>query len=206
MSIVKTSKITFVCGPMFAGKTSYIIHKIMENVIKKKHVLVITSVIDNRYEENNSVDNPLIKSHDTLVLNLKNPYIKHIQTKNLMDVAGEILNNNNNSDNDRANYKNIFIDEVQFFPDIEKFCQFIETVPNLNIVMSGLDTDFRKNDFNGIEKIYKYCDKIKKMHAMCGICKFNNAIYSKRISNSSEVIDIGGEDKYIPTCRICHDN
>lgn len=195
MSVSKTSKIVFVCGPMFAGKTSYIIHKIMENIIKKKLVLVITSEIDTRYTQ--SEDNQFIKSHNDLILNFNNQCINHIQTKNLMNVKDFILKNCNS-------YNAIFIDEVQFFPDVEEFCKFVETVPNLNVTMSGLDTDFRKCDFNGIEKIYKYCDKIKKMHAKCALCKFNNAIYSKKISAGSEIIDIGGEDKYIPACRLCH--
>lgn len=187
----KTSKLTFVCGPMFAGKTSYMIHKIMENVIKKKNVLVITSIIDNRYADSTLA----IRSHDTLYLELNNPCIKHIQTEHLMDTIDTILT---------SEIKNIFIDEVQFFPDIIDFCKRLETTSDVNVIMSGLDTDFKKEDFNGIEKIYKYCDKIKKMHAMCSICKTNTAIYSKRLSNSDKLIDIGGDDKYVPVCKICH--
>lgn len=187
----KTSKLTFVCGPMFAGKTSYVIHKIMENVIKKKNVLVITSILDNRYTDSTSS----IRSHDTLCLDLNNPCIKHIQTDKLINTIDIILT---------SGIKNIFIDEVQFFPDIIDFCKRLESIPDVNVIMSGLDTDFKKEDFNGIEKIYKYCDKVKKMHATCNICKTNIAIYSKRLSSSDKLIDIGGDDKYISVCKLCY--
>ena len=67
-------------------------------------------------------------------------------------------------------------------------------------------SEIRKN-FGEIKDIYPLADKITLLTALCLSCKDGTeAIFSKKITNKKEQIDVGNEDTYIPVCRKCYNN
>jgi thymidine kinase len=87
--------ITLVTGPMFSGKTEYLISSVVDNT------LIIKYKFDNRY----SADNSLV-SHSKQIVS-KSDTVDIIQTDT---IPPESL---------LKNYNLIIIDELQFFPFIE---------------------------------------------------------------------------------------
>ena len=101
-------------------------------------------------------------------------------------------------------YDSFFIDEGQFFSDL--FTTVLKLVDNYkkHVVVSGLDGDYLRNPFGDIIKLVPHCDRLDKLKAYC--CKCNNgtsAPFTKKTekNKSTAVIDIGGNDKYVPVCR-----
>ena len=72
-------------------------------------------------------------------------------------------------------------------------------------IVAGLDGDYKREPFQNILNILPLCDKVDKLNAMCSVKKDGTpAIFSKRISNTNtDLISVGGKDKYIPVCREC---
>ena len=77
---------------------------------------------------------------------------------------------------------------------------------NKHIIVIGLDGDYDdRNNFGDIHRLLPLCDDIIKLKALCSVCKDGTlGIFSKKIVNSSQVVDVGSVDKYIAVCRACY--
>jgi thymidine kinase len=172
-------RLELIIGNMFSGKTSELIRRINREKSINKKILVINYIGDNRY----SVDS--VVSHD----NLKIASLK-LDTLKL-------------TDNMIHQYDSFFIDEAQFFPDLYDTVLSLVDIHNKHVVVSGLDGDTFRNSFGEIAKLIPICDTIDKLSAYC--CKCNNGnlapFTKKKTPNQTNLIDIGGSDKYIPVCR-----
>ena len=171
-------KLELIIGNMFSGKTTEIIRRINKEKSINKRILVINYIDDNRY----TTDTPSIISHDNLNVNC-------IKDKKL-----EEINVNN--------YDSFFIDEAQFFEDLYSFVLLLVDVKNKHVIVSGLDGDSFRNPFGDIIKLIPLCDTVDKLTAYCNKC--NNGViapFTKKINGNTDLIDIGGIDKYIPVCR-----
>jgi len=98
----------------------------------------------------------------------------------------------------------LLIDEAHFFEDL------VDVVKDLlnkkkYVIVSFLMGDYKGDLFGHAVNLIPLCDEIHRLQAFCTICakekKHRIAIYSKRIFDSEETIDIGGIEKYIPVCR-----
>jgi len=175
-------------GPMFAGKTTYLLNKIDElinNNVLKEDIIVIKSSIDNRYSEE------FIISHD----NKKYESIQMMYLSGIYDMG--VLN---------MKKKYIFIDEGQFFIDI------YDVVNNLvkdghNIYISSLNGDSNMELFGDIYKLIPKCDNIYHIKAKCK-CGLD-ASFSKKTNNDENIrkqIIIGGSKLYSSVCRKCYND
>ena len=201
-------ELNLILGPMFAGKSTYLINKVNEllhNNILLSEILVINHLSDSRY------DTDKICSHN-------NHKINAISLHNLDNTITTIINK---SDEKYNKIKYIFIDEGQFFNDLYKsikkllvslsFMNVEDTTANttattnrnLVIYICGLDGDFKQEPFNnsGILELIPYATNITKLNSICFKCT-NTAPFTKRIINSSETILIGGSDQYQPSCLL----
>ena len=171
-------KLELIIGNMFSGKTTEIIRRINKEKSINKRILVINYIDDNRY----TTDTPSIISHDNLKVNC-------IKVKKL-----EEINVNN--------YDSFFIDEAQFFEDLYSFVLLLVDVKNKHVIVSGLDGDSFRNPFGDIIKLIPLCDTVDKLTAYCNKCNNGTpAPFSKKLIIDQRVINIGGDDKYIPVCR-----
>jgi thymidine kinase len=101
-------------------------------------------------------------------------------------------------------YDIIIIDEAHFFEDLIDFTNKCLELKKF-IIVAGLQADFKGHKFGKILDLIPICTNIKRLHAYCAICSKSKhcriAIYSKKITKSKRINDIGGIDKYIPVCR-----
>ena len=174
-----------VIGPMFSGKTLFLINKFNELNDKGENVLVINHNLDNRYSYTNIV------AHNGKCMPIS------IMAEKLMDIKHD----------DYKNCKNILINEGQFFQDLSEFTKKLLN-QNKYIYISGLDGDFKQKKFGQILDLIPICDKITKLHAKCSLCLKkginNKAIFSHRLIESQDTVLIGSSESYIPICRKCN--
>ncbi len=171
-----------ILGPMFSGKTTYLIDKYNELLKINKHAIVINHTLDNRYSDNEVV------THD----GIKIPCLNIQKLKDLYNDHEDILSDEN---------KYILINEAQFFDDIVEMVILLVEKYNKYVYISGLDGDFKRKKFGNILDLIPISDEVIKLKAICK-CG-NTASFSRRISNEQEQISIGN-DNYEPVCRKCY--
>lgn len=177
-----------VCGPMFAGKSSFLLA--LNKKLNKKNKLIIKHSFDDRYKAKNSV-----VTHDANKVNC-------CVCKNTAEVRSLIQEKNKDK-----NLKYVLIDEVQFFDkDIVQLC--LELV-NLNtvVVCFGLDKDFNDNGFEVMKELMPLADDVYKIKGKCFFCgrPSVSSFLKPTVSDSKKGnIIIGTDDKYVPLCRSCY--
>ena len=183
-SQINSSYLELIIGPMFSGKTSFLIEIYKQCKFCNIDVTVINHSIDNRYDDN------LLSTHDKKMI----PCIKTNKLK-------EIWNTNE----DKIIESNvILINEGQFFDYLFEV-DFDMLKHEKKIYVCGLDGDFEHKKFGQILELIPLCDKVTKLTSLCSICKNGNlGIFTKRISNEKEQTVVGS-DNYIPVCRKCYD-
>lgn len=165
--------LTLILGPMFSGKTSYLITKFKTEQNQK--ILSIKYSSDNRYNSDK------ICSHDHLSI----PAIK-INDINLI--------------NNLTNYDIVLIDEGQFFKNLDKWIRNINFKGKIYI--SALNGDYNQKPFGDIPFLISKADEIIFLHGKCQFCHCCSS-FSKRIVPSLKQVEIGGTDKYVPVCGEC---
>ena len=100
------------------------------------------------------------------------------------------------------NFDVIGIDEGQFFSDIVEFSEQAANNGKV-VVISSLQGTFLRGAFPNILALIPKCEKIKKLTAICKLCK-QNASYTFRTASKDNQNMIGGENMYMPLCRECH--
>jgi thymidine kinase len=93
------------------------------------------------------------------------------------------------------------IDEIQFMEHCEYIIDWARC--GIDIIIAGLDGDFKADPFQNISYLVPHCDKIKKLSAVCMQC-YGVAPFTVRINTQdSEIEKIGGSEIYSPMCRKC---
>jgi thymidine kinase len=177
-------KLEIIIGNMFSGKSSELIRRINREKSINKKILVVNFSGDNRYSSNS------IATHDKLKIN-------SLKLEKLNDITENMI----------QQYDSFFIDEGQFFPDLFDAVRGLVDTHKKHVVVSGLDGDCNRNQFGEICKLIPHCDTLDKLKAYCSKC--NNGTYApftKKKTQSTNLIDIGGADKYIPVCRFHYFN
>ena len=172
-----------IIGPMFSGKTKLLISRYKEITnTTSNNILVINYYKDTRYSSNSIV------SHDGESI----PAINMSVINNLF-----YLNNFNN-------YNYIIINEGQFFPDLKDAVIKLIELYNKNVVICGLDCDYKQEKFGQIWDLIPHADKLIKLQGKCNNCS-NKSLFTHRLTNevSQELI---GTHNYIPVCRKCYND
>lgn len=183
IELVEPGKLTIVCGPMYAGKTSHLI-KNYEN--HKAHAVVINFCDDNRYSQT------MLSTHDKLMI----PCIKVRNLADIENTLGIVLF--------KDAIKTIFIDEGQFYSDLVPQVLKLIEVWNKDVFVYGLDSDFRRQKFGSLLELLPHADHIEKLRANCSQCHaINSAMYSHRLSNEQSIVVIGNSN-YESLCRKCY--
>ena len=69
--------------------------------------------------------------------------------------------------------------------------------------MASLGGTFLRGPFSKILELIPKCEKVKKLAAICKLCK-SSASFTFRTASKDDKSMIGGEEKYMPLCRECH--
>ena len=102
-----------------------------------------------------------------------------------------------------SNAKIVGIDEGQFFEDIVNVCTVLSLREDKTIFVAALDTTWRGTPFDNIAYLLTQSETITKFTAICIACGSENAIFSKRLVSSTDLILVGGHESYVPYCRRC---
>ena len=102
----------------------------------------------------------------------------------------------------------IMVDESQFLSknQVQQLSQIVDMY-NIPVLCYGLRTDFKGEPFEGSKYLLSWADKLIELKTICSCGK--KATMNKRINNSGKKvvdgkqIEIGGNEKYISTCRKC---
>jgi len=167
-----------IIGPMFSGKSTELIRKIRLAKIIDKKVIVIKPIIDIRYKNNKIV------SHS-----FESEECESIQLLAEMD---QKINN----------YDLIVVDEGQFFADLKEYVLKWVEVNKKDVIVGGLDGGHKRNKIGDILELIPYSDSCIKIKSLCKKCNDGTfAIFTHRMNDNQDQVQIGGAETYIPLCR-----
>jgi len=171
-------QIQVILGPMFSGKTTELLRRIRRFTIAKRKCVVIKYNKDTRY------DAECAATHDRQTE-------KAISAGTLSEVPSSVL----------SNADVVGVDEGQFFSDIVEFSENIANQGKV-VIVAALDGTFERKPFGAILGLIPLAEQVIKLSAVCMLCN-EEAAFTKRLSGEMKVEVIGGQDKYISTCRRC---
>lgn len=184
-------RLELVLGTMFSGKTTFMLSKISFFADLGFKILYINIDFDDRSNKTFSTHNSFLNS-------------KEYEKKGNVEKNVVMLKTNKLTDIEFDKYDIVLIDESHFFDDLVDFVH--KLLDNKKFVIVGsLIGDFKGNKFGKVTELVPICDDIHRLHAYCAKCAENKkcriAIYSKRLSECANMVEIGGSEKYIPVCR-----
>lgn len=172
-----------IVGCMYSGKSSELIRRVKRLQTIQQSYVIYNSHIDTRYGSRG------VYTHN------RNHLPSHI--------VDNLLTQVDTSEYQQA--ETVFIDEAQFFSDLYEFVKVSVETHNKQVVVIGLDGDSDRRNFGQIHQLVPLCDTITKLTALCSLCKDGTlGIFSKKIVNSSQTVDVGSTDKYMAVCRKCY--
>ena len=176
-------KLEVIAGPMFAGKSSELLKRLLFLEHSGEKVLALKPHIDDRYDPNSIV------THN------------HLSNDALAVIDLELVKDNYTIR--RYNFHTVFIDEVQFF-DAKETSWFVEEGlrNGVNFVCAGLDQDSRGVPFETTAMLLALSDEIVKLRAFCNVCGLQ-ASKTQRINKGGGRVAIGGAEAYEPRCHSC---
>ncbi|MFW6028755.1 MAG: thymidine kinase [Halanaerobiales bacterium] len=190
--------IELIIGPMFAGKTTELIRRLTRAQYAGQKIIVFKPVIDDRYSES------------------------HVVSHNGEKIYSIVTNDFNDIMNISKDYDVIAIDEIQFFPShgpvVENEQELILGINELlnkladkgkEIIVTGLDMDFKCEPFTNTMLIAGIAEKIDKLTAICINCgapatRSQRLVNGKPAYSTDPSIIIGGKESYEARCRKCH--
>lgn len=171
--------LTLIVGPMFSGKTTYLLRFENSFTIAGKRIMLVKHVWDDRYS------NFRVAAHSGQQSKM------HAV---LTDSLGKI------SDTDMEQTDVVLLDEGQFFPDLHEWC--LKWAPSKQLFIAGLSGDFKQEPFKPIQELVSMADRIIHLLSVCYKCG-DDAPFTIRTSTETEQCVIGKDDKYMPCCRKC---
>lgn len=177
--------LTVIFGPMFSGKTTFLLNYETRLLLAKQQVLIVKHTYDNRYSQNQVVTHSGIAN--------KSLESRVIITDQLLKISPLVI----------EHADAILIDEGQFFPDLGEFCKTYVQAPNLrHIIVAGLSGDYKQQPFTSMLDIISNADKIVHLQSICTVCG-SDAAFTCRLTSETDQTVVGGADKYEPRCRKC---
>lgn len=178
--------ITLICGPMYSGKSTALFQRLERLLFAKKKVLLIRPKKDDRGYFTHSGGIDLEKLEE----NYKNFVVLTFKS------IDEFLVNNIKADK----FDVVFVDEYFMIPGAVNLCH----QNDFDVYFGGLLADSECKLFPETIKILPYCDKIKKLNAVCMDCGSELANYSFADFDKTSVICVG-DNKYKCLCKSCYD-
>jgi thymidine kinase len=171
-----------IIGPMFSGKSTELIKLIRKFKCINKRIFVVKPQIDVRYDKMN--------------------ICTHNLEKETCHITNDLNTIKKHSDYSKAEV--IIIEEGQFFDNLYEFVT-TELENKKSFIIAGLDGDYKRQPFGDMLNLIPLSDEITKLSALCKeCCDGTQGIFTKKIivdDYSDNVIEVGGEETYIPVCR-----
>lgn len=175
----QTGELIVFYGCMFSGKTTALIEYISHRQLKPNELIVLKPEIDFRAGKDK------IATHDGKV----HECIAYSAGMELQELITPFT-------------KLIAIDEAQFFDKVILSELRRCLSKNIDIVVSGLDKDYRARPFGIIPSLIEMAHQKHQLKANCQCCGAP-AEYSYRITQNHVLVLIGAENHYEPRCEAC---
>ena len=166
-----------ITGPMFSGKTTELIRRARE--YKERHglrVLVINHAKDVRTTQNT------VRTHDGVAY-------PAVHAHDLMLV-------------NTRQYDVVAVDEGQFFNNLRTFVDIETRRWGKRVLVAGLNSDYLRRPFGEMPLLIPLADHVVVKHSTCSACS-SPALFTQRLSENGDTIDVGGAEKYTARCRNC---
>jgi thymidine kinase len=166
-------------GPMFGGKTTNLQEAYGNALVSGKKCLFLIYDKDTRYSMR-----ALNVSHDgrTTIA---------VRVQNLLQDPPELTEQVNS----------IFIDEAHFLKGLKEFC-IRHYLQGRHIEIAALTSDFRGNPWPYVQELIPaHVTEIKMCPGVCAFCQ-KEAFCTRKIHMDNQIEDIGGDEKYLPTCHL----
>lgn len=166
-----------ITGPMFSGKTTELIRRARE--YKERHglrVLVINHAKDVRTTQNT------VRTHDGVTY-------PAVHAHDLMLV-------------NTRQYDVVAVDEGQFFNNLRTFVDIETRRWGKRVLVAGLNSDYLRRPFGEMPLLMSLADHVVVKHSTCSACS-SPALFTQRLSENGDTIDVGGAEKYAARCRNC---
>jgi thymidine kinase len=169
-------------GPMFAGKTTELLARVVGARARGEHVLVVKPERDTRY------------SADELVTHA-GARIPALNARVAADIA-EIF------DREAVRPSLVAIDEVHFFASdavdpIERLLAF-----GTSVIVAGCDIDHFGDVFAPFDALLPRADERVHLRGACARCGAPST-HSERLVAAADRIIVGGAAEFIATCAAC---
>ena len=177
---MKRGYLETIVGPMFAGKTSELLKRILWIEHQGKKTLVFKPKTDKRYSNDNIVTHNNL-SHQCHVIKSWQDALKRFKLT-------------------KKNVDTLFLDEVQFMKTKETLTN-AETMLNkgINLICAGLDQDSRGKPWETSSMLLGLSDKIIKIYGFCNVCGME-ATKTFRKVRGGERTKVGDSNIYEPRC------
>ena len=186
-----------ITGPMFSGKTEELLRVLRRSELAEKRVIVFKPSIDVR------TDNEIVSrgQHDMSRREFKKtgsyPAFPIRSAQEALSIIYE------------HQPTVIGIDEAQFF-DVwlpEFLAELLEKFSgsDLLIVAAGLDMDAWRRPFGIMPQLFAMADEVQKETAVCFVCKARPALFTQKLVDSKEQVQVGDAEIYEARCRVCHE-
>jgi len=176
-----------IAGPMFSGKSTELIRRLVHAQIAGLRVVAFKPAIDTRSGTAEICSR----------IGTKIP-CEIISCSDYFDAVHDYINGNL--------VDVLAFDEVQFFnnrkDDFPMYCAGLTSF-NKRVIVAGLDTDYTGTPFETMAGLMARADFVDKLSAVCTVCG-DQAIMTARLVESSEKILIGDKESYTALCRKCH--
>lgn len=177
---MKKGKLIAVYGPMFSGKTTYLIKQFGGG----ENAVVFKPDLDERYTKK-----PLVISHNQEMIPAV--LVNHLKPDEMKALV--------------ADFKKVMIDEVNFFHEslIDVVKEFLSE--GRDVYVSGLYLDSERTVWGPMATLIELADEKVEVTARCdgdnGQCK-SPAVLSYRKIPKIEQVRVAGADEYGATCEL----
>lgn len=179
-------KITVVCGSMFAGKSEELIRLARRALYAKRVVQVFKPKIDDRYDQ-------------TMVVTHMGVRHEAVAVDNVADLRAKL---------DPA-AQTVLIEEAQFFDDsiVDLAVELADR--GVEVVLAGLDQDFRRKAFGPMAALLAVADDVVKLRAICMKCgapasHTYRSVDGRPAKENDPIVLIGATERYEARCRNCY--
>ena len=179
-------QLTLIYGPMFSGKTTKLIelYNVSVSNYGQEKCIAFNYKLDTRYGMNQII------THDG----------KKIDCISIIDIDDFITNEITRPLILNAQY--IFINEAQFFTNIDKLVLHLHNELKKDVILCGIDLDYKREQFGSMMNLVSSATKVYALKGVCKLCKGASEFSHRTVANSLQILI--GYSQYIPLCENCY--
>jgi thymidine kinase len=181
-------QLTLIYGPMFSGKTTKLIELYNINVSNygQEKCIAFNYKLDTRYGINQIITHDGKKIDCISIISIDD-FINNEKTRPLI-----------------LNAQFIFINEAQFFENIDKTVLHLHNILKKDVILCGIDLDFKRNKFGTMMNLVSSATKVYALKGTCKLCKGASEFSHRTVANSLQILI--GYSQYIPLCEKCYNS